>query len=282
VTRANLENQQETLRLTRVRFELGRGSELDVSSALARLRATEAALPPLVFAERAAAHRLAVLLGVRPGALDSELMPTAEQRSTLTALAVGAPEDLLRRRPDVRAAERRLAAATARVGVATADLFPRVSLTGFLGFITGDADELGESASRGWSVTPAMTWAAFDLGSVRARLRAAEANADAELVSYELTVLLALEETENALVDYGQSQSRFAALVEQANASERAAELARIQYREGALDFLRLLDAERTVLEAQDTLAQSETDLNTSVVAIYKALGGGWEAAPSL
>lgn len=279
VARRNLANQREVLRLTQIRLDLGVGYELDVASARARLAQTEATVPPLVAAERRAAHRLAVLLGLPPGALDAELAPVPAT-PRVDALAIGAPDELLRRRPDVRAAERALAAETARVGIAAADLFPRMSLTGFFGFVSGSASSLGDSGTRGWNVVPRLDWAAFDLGSVRARLRAAEARADAQLAAYERTVLRALEETENAFVAYAQDQKRLDALVEQTAASRRAAELARIQYQEGALDFLRLLDAERTVLEAEDTVTQAETALNTDVVAIYKALGGGWQAAP--
>lgn len=277
VARANLDSQRETLELTHVRLELGRGSELDVASAQARLAATEASIPPLVTAQAIARHRLAVLLGEPPGALDAELSHR-EIAPHLTTLAVGTPEDLLRRRPDIRAAERALAAATARVGVAAADLFPRLSLSGFIGFIAGSAGDLGESASRAWSVTPAFSWSG--LNAARARVGVAEARAAGALAVYEQTVLRALEETENAFVAYAQNRDRLVATVDQAAASRRAAELARIQYGEGALDFLRLLDAQRTVLQAEDAVAAAETALNTSVVLIYKALGGGWDAAP--
>ncbi len=281
---ANRDNQKETVRLTRVRYELGRGTELDLASAQARLAAIEAGLPPLIVAQRAARHRLAVLLGQRPGTLELAAGRDSDaiSESFTNPLAIGDPESLLRRRPDIRVAERQLAAATARVGVATADLFPRLSVSGFIGFVTGDAGQIGDSAAEAWSVTPVLSWAAFDLGSVQARLRASEAQADGALAFYELTVLRALEETENAFVAYAQNQDRLAALLQQAAASRRAAELARIRYREGAIDFLRLLDAERTVLEAEDAVATAQTELNTSVVAIYKALGGGWEAAPAL
>jgi multidrug efflux system outer membrane protein len=233
------------------------------------------------------------LLGLRPGSLEDAVDLTVEPEpgvealeadtvADLAAVAIGDPADLLRRRPDIRAAERSLAAATARVGVATADLFPRLSLQGFVGFITGDVDELGKSASEAWSVSPSRCGAAFALGSGRARLHAAEAGADIALAAYEQTVLRALEETENSLVAYTQSLERLNALLRQTAASRRAAELARVRYREGASDFLRLLDAERTVLEAEDAVAVAQTQVNTAVVAIYKALGGGWEAAPAI
>jgi multidrug efflux system outer membrane protein len=276
VAHTNLEYQRETLELTKTRYELGRGTQLDVASAQARFSATEAEIPSLAAAEAVAANRLAVLLGLRPGGLADELAPR-EIAPHLTTLAVGAPEDLLKRRPDIRAAERELAAATARVGLAKADLFPRLTLTGFIGFIAGDASDLGESQSRAFSLAPALTWAGFG-GGGRARVAATEARADAALATYESTVLGALEETENAFAVYAAQRQRLAALIEQASASREAAELARVRYREGAVDFLRLLDAERTLLQAEDALAGGETELNTSVVLIYKALGGGWEA----
>jgi multidrug efflux system outer membrane protein len=278
VARTNLVYQRETLELTRVRRELGRGTELDVASAAARLAATEATIPPLEAAETIAANRLAVLLGQRPGALYAELAPR-EIAPHLTTLAVDSPAALLQRRPDIRAAERELAAATARIGVAKADLFPRLTLSGFIGFVAGDASELGESTSRAWSLSPVLSWAGIERGTW-ANVAVAESRAAAALASYELTVLRALEETENAFATYGSNRQRLEAVVEQAAASRDAAELARVQYREGAVDFLRLLDAERTLLQAEDEVAAAETDLNASVVLIYKALGGGWEAAP--
>ncbi len=164
------------------------------------------------------------------------------------------------------------------MGVATAGLFPRVNITGFVGFLSGDVGRLFNTASgsdaRAWSVTPTVSWAAFDLGSVRARLRASEAQSDAAAASYEKAVLVALEDTENSLVAYSTWQAQLKSLSEQASASRRAAELAATQYREGVADFLVLLDAQRTQLEAEDSVAQAETSVNVSVVAIYKALGG--------
>jgi multidrug efflux system outer membrane protein len=278
VAQANLGYQQDTLDLTRVRMTLGRGSELDVASAAARRAATEATIPLLAAAEAVAANRLAVLLGERPGALAAEL-GFKEVAPHLTTIAVDSPAALLQRRPDIRAAERELAAATARIGVAKADLFPRLTLSGFFGFVAGDADSLGESESRAWRVTPVLSWAGFDRGAW-ARVAVADARADAALAGYERAVLRALEETENAFAIYGAQRERLASVVDQAAASRTAAELARIQYREGALDFLRLLDAERTLLQAEDEVAAAEASLNASVVLIYKALGGGWEAAP--
>lgn len=279
VANRNLETQRETLRLTKVRFDAGAGSPIDVASAQARLNATEAAIPVLITAEKRANYRLAVLTGQRPGALDALLVQReTDVRPLVTALPIGEAGDLLRRRPDVQAAERRLAAQTAQVGVATADLFPRVSVTGFVGFLSGTSTGFGNAASKAWSVAPSVSWPALDLGSARARLRAAKARDDAALANYDQTVLRALEDLENALVSYRQQQAQLSSLTDQAAASRRAAELARIQYKEGGIDFLVLLDAERTLLAAEDALSVAETGVNTDVVAIYKALGGGWKA----
>jgi multidrug efflux system outer membrane protein len=277
VARANLDSERQTLALTQLLDEAGRGSELDVQRSLARLKATEAAIPPLEAAEKQAGYRLAVLQGKRPGALDEELRAAAVT-TYAKALPIGDPTELLRRRPDVRAAERQLAAATARVGVATADLFPRVNVTGFVGFLSGDVGRLFDTSAgnnaRAWSITPTVSWAAFDMGSVRARLRASEAQSDAAAANYEKVVLTALEETENSFVAYSKGQAQLKSLAEQATASRRAAELAETQYREGVADFLVLLDAQRTQLDAEDAVAQAETAVNVSVVAIYKSLGG--------
>ncbi len=281
VARENLDTERKTLELTRLRDEVGRGSELDVQRSLAHLKATEASIPPLEAAEKQAGYRLAVLLGQRPGALDVELRP-ATVAVYAKALPIGDTSELLRRRPDVRAAEQQLAAATARVGVATADLFPRVSVTGFVGFLSGDVGRLFGTAagsdSRAWSVTPSLSWAAFDLGSVRARLRASKAQSDAAAANYEKVVLAALEDTENSLLTYTARQVQLKSLAEQAAASRRAADLAETQYREGVADFLVLLDAQRTQLDAEDAVAQAESDVNVAVVAIYKALGGVGQA----
>jgi multidrug efflux system outer membrane protein len=277
VARENLATEHQTLELTQLLDESGRGSELDVQRSRARLKATEATIPPLEAAEKQAGYRLAVLIAERPGQLDEELRPAAIA-TYAKALPIGDTTLLLRRRPDVRAAERQLAAATARVGVATADLFPRVNVTGFVGFLSGDVGRLfGTGANdnaRAWSITPTVSWAAFDIGSVRARLRASQAQSDAAAANYEKVVLTALEDTENSFVAYSSGQAQLKSLNEQAQASRRAAELAEIQYREGVADFLVLLDAQRTQLDAEDSVAQAETAVNVSVVAIYKALGG--------
>jgi NodT family efflux transporter outer membrane factor (OMF) lipoprotein len=273
VAHDNIDNERQALRLTQIRYEAGRVTELDVDSALARLKTTEATLPLLEAQEKSYGYRLAVLLGSNPGELDAELV-AAPVRAWMAPLPIGDITMLLRHRPDVRIAERNLAAATARVGVATADLFPRVSFTGFVGFLTGNSVQLGAAGSRAWSVGPAVSWTALDFGSAQAQLHSSRAEADGALVSYRQAVLMALEDFENACLNYGKQQVRLASVIEQADASRRAARLAEVQYREGGINFLVLLDAQRTLLQAEDAVAQAETGVNTGAVAVYKALGG--------
>jgi len=193
-------------------------------------------------------------------------------------VSISNPEALLRRRPDVRVAERRLAAATARIGVAVADLFPRVIFNGKVGLEANSFSGLAQAGSDTWSFGPRISWAALDLGHVRARILAADARAEAALAAYQRTVLTTLEETEDALVGFGREQARREFLVETVRASQTAATLARQRFDSGAADFLTVLDSERVLLEAQDQLAQSQTRSATALVAVYKALGGGWES----
>lgn len=273
VLERSLANQRETLRLTEVRRDAGFGEAQDVASAAARVAAIAAGIPPVRAAIAAREHRLAVLVGKRPGELPVDLSPR-EYPPLAKALPIGDPATLLRRRPDVRAAEARLAAAAAREGVAAAELWPQLSVTGFLGFIAGRGSLFGRSESRAWAVTPALSWAAFDLGSARARLRGAEAGTRELIAAYEQTVLLALEETENALAVYRERQQRLVQLTAQARESRRAADIARVRYKEGVADFLALLDAERTQLEAEEAVAEAEAGVFTAVVALYKSLGG--------
>lgn len=273
VAHTNIDHEREALHLTQVRYDAGRVTELDADSAQARLRATEATVPLLDAQEKQNLYRLAVLLGVPPGSLDAEL-GAASIAPFNAQLPIGDVSRLLRNRPDVRRAERTLAAATEQVGVATADLFPKITFQGFVGFLAGDSGQLGKASTYAWSVAPTVSWPALDFGSVHARLRAAKANADGALASYQKSVLAALEDFQNACANYSAQQSRLASVIEQVSASRRAADLAAIQYREGSINFLVLLDAQRTMLQAEDELARAETDVNTGAVAVFKSLGG--------
>ncbi|KPC56153.1 Outer membrane efflux protein [Pseudomonas amygdali pv. morsprunorum] len=276
IARDNLKNQQSSQDVTTQLRDAGVGNELDVVRAEARLAAVEATVPQLQAEQVRQRNRIATLLGERPENLSVDLSPS-KLPAIAKALPIGDPTQVLRNRPDIRAAERQLAASTARIGVATADLFPRVSLSGFLGFTAGRGSQIGSSAAKAWSLGPSITWAAFDLGSVRAQIRSADANAEGALANYEQQVLLALEESENAFSDYDKRQQRLVSLMRQSDASRSAARLASVQYREGTADFLVLLDAERERLAAEDSQAQAEIELYRGIVAIYKALGGGWQ-----
>jgi len=280
VARRNVENQQSSLQLTSARLEAGTGTELDTSRAQAQLSTTLGSISPLEAAVARSIHRLSVLTGREPSALRDVLAPTRELPPLPQIVAVGDPGALLRRRPDIKVAERDLAAATARIGVAIGDLFPKVTFTGNVGYVSADSGSLGDSGTDTYLIAPGISWAALDLGRVRAQIAGARARNDAALASYEQTVLRALEETENALVTHARSRDRLTHVTEAARASGTAAQLARVRYEGGMVDFLEVLDAERSQLEAEDTLAQSRADTATSLVAVYKALGGGWEDAP--
>ncbi|MDD1620518.1 MAG: efflux transporter outer membrane subunit [Methylococcaceae bacterium] len=277
VARQNVENQAQTQELTRVRAENGRGTELDTSRALAQLESTRAEIPLLETAVARAIHRLGVLTGQLPAALTDTLSQASPLPKAPDTLQIGNPGDLLKRRPDIRIAERNLAAATARIGVATADLFPKVTFVGSISLEASTLSGLVAPGGDAYSVGPKISWAAFDLGRVYARIKAADARAEASLANYEQTVLNALEETENALVNYNQERTRRALLANAAQASEKARELAQLRYREGIADFLTVLDSEARLLQDQNQLAQSETATATALTAVYKALGGGWQ-----
>lgn len=282
MAKKNAKNQAQTLEITRVRLESGRGTELDTSRAAAQLDSTRAIAPPLESAIYQAMHRLSVLTGQLPGALTGRLSQPAPLPNIPKTINIGQPAELLRRRPDIRIAERALAAATARIGVATADLFPRVTFVGTIALEAATLSGVGAANSDSYSVGPRISWAALDLGRVYARIKAADARAEASLAQYEQTVLNALEETENALVNYNRERNRKELLASAAQASETAHQLAHLRYSEGVSDFLTVLDAELRLLQDQDRLAQSETATATALAALYKALGGGWESAINL
>jgi outer membrane protein, multidrug efflux system len=276
LTMRNADNQLSTAKLTRTRLEAGRGNELDTARAEAQWQTTLASIPTLQASIATTMYRLSVLTGRQPTALGERLSPQAPMPILPTLNAIGTPEQLLRRRPDVLVAERRLAAATARIGVAMGDLFPKVTLVGDWGYQAPTFGDFGKRDAEFFSVGPSITWAAFDLGRVRARISSAKAQTDAALASYEGAVLNALEDTEGTLITYGRSQSRRESLQLAAAASDKAADLARKRFEGGLIDFLEVLDAERTALSAELLLSQSRTDTATSLIAVYKALGAGW------
>jgi len=277
VARRNADNQTRTLEITQAKLDIGRGTELDTSRASAQLDSTLATIPLIETGIKSAIHRLDVLTGQTPGALAAKLSKPLPIPKLPATIAIGNPAELLRRRQDIRIAERTLAAATARIGVATADLFPRVTFVGTLSLEASTLSGLGATGADAYSAGPRISWAALDLGRVYARIKAADAQAEANLAAYEQTVLNALEETENALVAYNQERKRRAQLASAAKASETAHRLAHLRFTEGITDFLTVLDTELRLLQDQRQLAQSETAVATSLIAVYKALGGGWE-----
>ena len=255
------------------------GTNLDVARAQAQYESTLAIIPLLNTQIKQAIHRLGVLVGEEPRTLLAILSEPSALPDIPGQIKIGNPAELLQRRPDIRSAERQLAAATARIGVATADLFPRVSLNGNIGYLAPSISGLGNNDYKTISFGPFLSWPAFDLGRVRARIRATDASAEGLLATYEKTVLTALEETEDALVSFVSSQQRHAHLEVAAQASAQATDLARERYREGIDSFLNVLDAQRQLLLIQEQLAQSKTTTGLALIAIYKALGGGWEHA---
>lgn len=273
----NIGLQQQTYELTRVLSREGRSSSLDVARAEAQLQTTLAAVPPLEESIAVAVHRIAVLTGQEPSSMRVGTLGAAPLPEIPESIAIGTPAELLRRRADIRYAERRLAAATAHIGVVTADLFPQINILGSVGYSGTGIEAIGHSSGLYTTAGPFISWAAFDLGRVRAQIRAAEANAEAQLEEYEQTVIKAIEETENSIVAYTKAATQLSYLRVAARASERAAHLAQERYQAGSDSFLEVLDAQLRLLESQQQTARAETGNALTFVALYKALGGGWE-----
>ncbi|MEZ5521120.1 MAG: efflux transporter outer membrane subunit [Dokdonella sp.] len=276
VAQDNARNQLDTLRLLEARSSAGRGTEFDTSRATAQLETTRSRIPALESAIAIGMHRIAVLTGQTPDALIDALQAEQPLPAVPARIDAGTPGELLRRRPDVAAAEQRLRAATARIGIATADLFPHFTLGGLLGSQAVGAGDLFERDSETRLIALGVDWSFLDIGHVRARISASNASASAELARYEQSVLRALEDTENALTRYAHARIEDAHLRRAAESSTRAAELARTRFDAGASDLLEVLDAERTRLQAQDALAVARTQSVTSAIALYRALAGGW------
>jgi multidrug efflux system outer membrane protein len=278
IARRNIRIQQDSLELVRSRFEAGLTNELDVTTAEAQLATSQSSVPNLEAAVKRSVHRLGVLLGHEPGTLQDELSPAAPLPSAPPEVLVGLPSELLRRRPDVRYAERTLAAATARIGVAMADLFPKFSLTGSFGGSSDTFEGLRLGANHTWSFGPGIRWPIFDAGRIRANIRVQNARQEQALLAYEKAVMISLEDVENALVIYAKEQNRLADLAAAVEANHKALDIANDLYAQGLVNFLNVLDAERSLFAAEDQLIQSKATILTGLVSLYKALGGGWEA----
>jgi NodT family efflux transporter outer membrane factor (OMF) lipoprotein len=277
ITRDNIKSQQDAVDITRARFKGGVASELDVTQAAALLASTRSQLPSLETSRQQTLHQLALLLGQQPGALLTELSEQMPIPPIPPEVPVGLPSELLRHRPDVRRAERQLAAATAQIGVQTAELFPKFSLTSSAGLQSVSASDWFTGGSRFWSVGPTVQWRVLDFGRIRANINVANAQQEEALAVYERTVLTSLQDVENALVAYAKEQVRYRSLKDETDADQRAVELANELYTKGLADFLNVLDAQRSLYQAQDQLVQSQKNVSQNLVALYKALGGGWE-----
>jgi len=274
--RSNVTSQRETLEIVNAREQAGLVPMLDVAQARSNLANTEAQVPQLEIGLEVARNRLAILLGQLPGSL--ALTPP-------TDLIVALPAELLRRRPDVRRSERNLAAQTARIGVATADLYPSFSLTGALTVQASEFADLGQSGSVGWSLVPGLKWNLFTGGKIRGRIKVEEARTEQALAAYEKVVLTALAEVENSLVALRQEEARRDLLYIAVEAAQQSVELVHTQYIAGLTDFQNYLDSERVLFRQQDEMAASRGQVVTNLINLNRALGGGWsldEPVPDL
>ena len=277
IVRQNIQAQQDTLDLTQSRFQAGIATDLDVARAEAQVQTTQAQVPTLRTQIQQAIHRLGVLLAQDPLSLERELNPPSPLPALPAAVPVGLPSDLLRRRPDVRRAERQLAAATARIGVATADLFPKFSLTGTLGLQSDMLKTLARSDSIFWSVGPTLSWNLFSAGRIQANIQVQNAREREALIQYRQAVLQSLQDVDDTLVAYNQEQVRRQTLRRAVASNQRAVDLAKQLNQAGVVDFLNVLTAQLALFQSQDQLAQSDQAVSADLVALYKALGGGWE-----
>jgi NodT family efflux transporter outer membrane factor (OMF) lipoprotein len=254
----------------------------DLLRAEAQVRDIQAAIPEFETDERAAAYRIAALIARPFAEVAAELSVPHPIPQSASEVPVGLPSELLKRRPDVRAAERRIAAANARIGVAQADLYPHFSLTGVAGLESLYFSSFGNASSGYYQIGPGVTWRIFDAGRIRFQVRAESARTDAAAAAYQRAVLEAFRDVETALVSYANQKIRRNELAAESAADAQAAEIAKLLYEKGVESFLPVLDAERALYTADDALAESERDSTLSLIALYKSLGGGWRTASSL
>jgi outer membrane protein, multidrug efflux system len=275
----NLAAQQGTLDLTRRLFNAGLAPELDVQRAAAQVATTASAIPLLQQQAAQAMHALGILIGQPPMTLQQELEAVGPIPKPPVQVAVGLPSELLLRRPDVARSERQLAAQTAEIGVATRDLFPRFFITGVADLQSIRASDFFNWESRALSIGPSVTWPVFTGGKIKGNIELQTAAQQELLAAYQAVVLRAFQDVEDALVAFSHEQATRAQLEDAVRANQRAAELARNLYAQGLTDFLTVLVAEESVFTSQDDLAQTERDVALQLVALYKAVGGGWEMA---
>jgi len=276
ITEENLRLQTETWELTTHRLKAGLVTQLDMDRAKTNMEETRASIPTLATRLAAAKNRLSTLMGEYPGYVDAKLAEPRDLPLTPAEIALGVPAETLRRRPDVRGAERELAAQTARVGVATAELYPKLSLMGSIGIDASSFAGLFSANSRGFSIGPRFSWNIFNAGAVRSNIEIQNARQEQALLEYEKTILTALEEAENAITAYVNEQKRARSLNDAMTSATDSTKLALVQYKSGLIDFQAVLDAQRTYLSVRDNLATSKGTVVANLVRLYKALGGGW------
>jgi NodT family efflux transporter outer membrane factor (OMF) lipoprotein len=274
---SNLQSQQETLNLTQSKAEGGLIPYLDVAQQQAQVATTASTIPTLQAQIRTNIHALGTLLGQGPGSLSGELSSVAPIPLGPAVIPPGLPSDLLRRRPDIRRAERQLASQTAQIGVATADLFPKFNVTGALGTEGTEFKQLFDYSSRFYNIAPGVTWDIFDAGKVRSNIDVQNAKQAEALEAYVKTVLQGMQDVDDSLVNFNREQARLQSLREAVDANQKAVDLSTELFEKGSTDFLSVLDAQRSLFAAQLEMAQSEQLVSSDLVSLYKALGGGWQ-----
>ena len=277
IARQNLKAQEHTAELTHQRFEAGFVGRLDVANADAQVATTASVIPLLESSAQQAIYSLGILLGREPSALLEELAPAAAIPAAPPEVPAGLPAGMLRRRPDIRRAEAEIHSATARIGVATADLFPRFALSGAVGYRSNQFSSWVDWINRFWSVGPSASWQVFASGAIRSNIKFQEALQEQSVLAYQQTVLTALQDVENALIASAKEADHLKALAEAVAANRQAVELSTQLYTQGQIDFLNVLDAQRSLFVSEDALVQSTGNVSTNLVALYKALGGGWD-----
>ncbi len=277
IAQNNLKAQQQTAEITHKRLKVGFASALDVANADANVATTESQIPVFETAARQSIYALSLLLARLPGDLVEQLSPPGNLPTVPAQVPAGLPSDLLRRRPDIRASEAQLHAATAQIGVAISDFFPKFSLTGSVNWQSNLLSTWWTDASRSFSVGPAMTWPIFQGGAIASNVRLQEALRDQAFITYRKTVLAAFQDVENALIAFAKEQEHHQAINEAVVANRKAVDLSLQLYTEGLTDFLNVLNAQRSLYASEDALVQSERSIATDLIALYKALGGGWE-----
>ncbi|MBW1659097.1 MAG: efflux transporter outer membrane subunit [Deltaproteobacteria bacterium] len=273
----NIKSQREIVDLTQTRFKYGLASDLDVAQSEQVLAISESTLPPIRTQIENSIHTLSVLLGKSPSALKELLREPKPVPMLPDKITVGIPMDLIRRRPDIRAAERLLAAQTERIGIATSHLYPRLSIAGFFGFLSTDATDAFHWSSRTFSIGGGLNWNIFNGGSVRSLIKVEDARTKQALLTYEKTVLNALREVEDALVKFADGERRVLDLRHSVDVAKRTLDLSLTLYKEGLKDFQSTLDAERVLFDAENSLAEAEGITAMNLVKLYRALGGGWD-----